>query len=132
MTKQPELRADDGAGFSHPGDAIDAADNPTEPSSELLAGEQAQEIFWMLFAGCLPNGGVYRGARRWKAGYNRMVAIAYLTAPEVFVGMNKKQVACELDIDERVFRRLLREVAATLQARTAATVRRTSRKGSKE
>lgn len=128
MKKFPELRDDDGGGaWTHPGAAIDGRPpGPAVPAELLAAKHSAVDMFMQLFTSCLPCNSAYRGGRRWKAGYRRMVAIAYEVTPEIFVGMTQAEVAAELGIHSRVFERLLREVRAMLasRARPIASERR--------
>lgn len=118
-----QLRPDsDPALFVHPGDLIDASDGATKSlfDAQLVAASdkhQVAEIFAQMFRKCIPAGSTYKGGRRWKAGYNRMVAIAYVVAPELFFGMTHGQVAAELEITERQFCALRTEIKSTLAIR---------------
>jgi hypothetical protein len=129
MSKVPELRDSDGAlrsqAFPHPGDALDP--EPAPPAS-LADRHDAIDLFRRLFADCMPQRSPYRGSRRWKAGYNRMVAIAYVVTPELFVGMTQAQVAFAIGLSDRVFRRLQREAEAMLAARAQTARQRGPRR----
>lgn len=127
MKKHPELSDKDAPDphWVHPGDAMDAQEGRAEGDPEMLAAKQiALEMFRRLFADFMPSKTAYRGARRWKAGYNRMVAMAYVAAPSLFVGMTQARVAFALGIEARVFRRLQREAEASLAQRAQPRRRR--------
>lgn len=128
--RAPDLRDTDGAGdWAHPGDEIDRAAVPA--AKELLADKQgALELFARLLHACLPGKGysVRMGRERhWQAGFHRMVATSYLASPELFDGMKPKQVADALGISWWAFRKQLRSVRDTLEAREAAAKGRKGR-----
>lgn len=113
MKRVPEMREGDGAEPFADGQpaALDA-------HLALLADKQdVADIFRRLFAMCLPDKGRYRGARRFQSGYNRLVAIAYHVAPEMFNGMTQEEVAGMLGISRRAFLKQLDEVRVMLAAR---------------
>lgn len=105
--------------------AIRPGDEAAEPSASMLAAKQlAAEMMMQLLADCLPVRSPYRGQRRFKAGYNRVVVYAYVVAPELMMGMSPEEAASILGITTRQFRKLQREVEATIASRRPEPTRR--------
>jgi hypothetical protein len=112
--------------FVHPADAIEPmfGGELQESHLELLSAKvDAVDIFRRILIQCMPPAGAYRGGRRWKAGYNRMVAFAWLAAPEIFVGMTEADVAQSIGISRRMFCTHLATLRTELAARDAVTKR---------
>jgi hypothetical protein len=89
------------------------------PSDDAASddGAAAGDIFRKLFASLLPERSCYGGMRRFEAGYRRMCALAFVLAPELFHGLDGKQVAKTLGMSENNWRKLLAGVRAEISGR---------------
>jgi hypothetical protein len=105
------------AGFTHPGDLIDAEE--ATPDAAQATGPAFGEVFRLMMAACLPPR-AYGDMRRWASGYHRMCALCYRIAPEVFDGATRAEIASKLGISMRAFGKYLEQADEILAGRPAA------------
>lgn len=84
-------------------------DAQDEPSPTLFADEHEADVFRQLLIICLPPQ-TSREGQRYLDGCNRMIALAWVLAPEQFNGGNCDQVAARLGIGPTVFKNQVHEV----------------------
>lgn len=104
--------------WKHPGDQIDEIDQ-ARAAVESSDGNTL-EVIRKLMLMCVPSRQTYGGARRFEAGWRRMVAICYRVAPELFEGMDHQSVAKMVGLEVRAFRKQLAGVDEMLKARRPA------------
>jgi hypothetical protein len=116
MTKGRLLREDGDRDpdWAHPGEAMDAAEFVRPSEAGVLADKHtAAEIFRLMLASCMPSPGYAKRMgkkKQWEACHRRMVATAYHSSPELFVGMTGKEVAAMVGLSWWGFRKLVRAV----------------------
>lgn len=108
------------AGFTHPGDLIDAEE--AAPDAVQAAGPAFGEVFRLMMAACLPPR-AYGDERRWASGYHRMCAMCFRIAPDMFEGATRAEIAAKLGISMRAFGKHLEHVDEILAGRPPALAR---------
>jgi len=94
-------------------------EDPPAASSATFAGKQdAADIFRQLFIACIPPRSYGDdqepvGLQR-LPGFHRMIAVAWVTAPELFKGTPRTRLAAQLGIPQQRFAELCSEARGLL------------------